>query len=171
MSRSPNYKIVDLTNDLKPAKPYIVRSRPVEYVALHHTAGPRNQPAKVIHDYHISLGWSGIGYHFLVRYPGPDGIAVIEKVRPVRTIPACVKGFNSSTVCVAMVGNYDNEEPQDFYLEIVCKFLANLMKNLNTSRLLGHREFPLQETSCPGKKVDMDLVRKLVSNYRRSSVV
>lgn len=161
---------MDLTDTLKPVRPYVTRNRPVEYVALHHTAGPRNQSAKIIHDWHIELGWSGIGYHYLVRYPGKDGIAIVEKVRPVKSIPACVKGFNSSTVCVAMVGDYNKEEPQDFYLEVVCKFLADLMKNLGSVRLLGHREFPSQDTDCPGTKVDMNLIRKLVSNYRRPVV-
>lgn len=161
------YRVVDLTGELKPARPYIIRTRPVEYIALHHTDGPRDQPAKIIHDYHISLGWSGIGYHYLVRYPDNSGVAVVEKVRPVKTVPACVKGFNSSTVCVAMVGSYNEEEPQDFYLEAVCRFLSELVRSFGAVKVLGHREFPNQSTDCPGLKVNMDLVRKLVGNYTR----
>ncbi|MCS7107721.1 MAG: peptidoglycan recognition protein family protein [Acidilobaceae archaeon] len=165
------WRVVDTYKALPPARPYVTRTNPISYIALHHTSGPINQPAKVIHDYHISKGWRGIGYHFLVRYPDNSGIAVIEKVRPENTIPACVTGFNSTTICVAMVGNYERNDVPDSYLEIVCKFLAHLCSTYNLDpefAVKGHREFPRQETNCPGRNVDMDLVRRLVRRFKRT---
>ena len=158
------YKIVDLTSVLTPARPYASRSTPVTYVAIHHTASPPNQEAKAIHDYHISKGWSGIGYHYLVRSVDEFGNLIVEKVRPTSVVPACVVGFNSSSICVAFVANFEENRPDPKVVDAAAAFVADLCRafGLRSGDVKGHREFPNQNTSCPGRHFDLDGFRRAV---------
>lgn len=156
------YRVVDLTSSLPPAKPYVKRSSTVRYIAVHHTDGPVDQSAKIIHDYHISKGWSGIGYHYLVRRVGEDGLLLVEKVRPVVTIPACVRGFNSTSVCVAFAGSYNDTPPPKELIDKAAVFIMDLCLAFPGSEVKGHREFPLQETDCPGKAFPLEELKRKV---------
>ncbi len=49
-----------------------------ELFIIHHTGGTDANPladtshhtAKIVEDYHLSLGWGGIGYHFFIEKNG-----------------------------------------------------------------------------------------------------
>src|SRR5687768_15932341 len=86
----------------------------VNAVTIHHTAGSNNYAAadvpgilRGIYAYHTqTLGWADIGYNALVdkygrlwegRYGGVAGTVV----------GAHASGFNTGTVGVSMIGNYD----------------------------------------------------------------
>ena len=57
-------------------------------VILHHAAAVKCS-AQDIHAWHLGNGWSGIGYHFLVRKDGS-----VYRGRPVDTVGAHTYGKN-----------------------------------------------------------------------------
>ncbi|WP_084473072.1 N-acetylmuramoyl-L-alanine amidase [Nocardia alba] len=100
-------------------------------ITVHHTAGrndySRSESAgivRAIYAYHAeTLGWCDIGYNALVdqygqifegRYGGLD--------RAVQGAHA--GGFNENTAGVALMGNYENEEPSNESINAIGKFIG-----------------------------------------------
>ncbi|MEV0773184.1 N-acetylmuramoyl-L-alanine amidase [Nocardia salmonicida] len=100
-------------------------------ITVHHTAGrneySRSESAgivRAIYAYHAeTLGWCDIGYNALVdqygqifegRYGGLD--------RAVQGAHA--GGFNENTAGVALMGNYENEDPSNESLNAIGKFIG-----------------------------------------------
>ncbi len=65
------------------------RSKTVRAI-LHHSAGPKAS-AEDIHRWHLANGWSGAGYHFLVRKDGS-----VYKLRPEWAVGAHATGSKAS---------------------------------------------------------------------------
>lgn len=66
-------------------------------IVIHHSAS-QDVSAAEIHRWHRQKGWSGIGYHFVVRLDG-----TIEKGRPIETVGAHAGpegNFDSIAVCL-----------------------------------------------------------------------
>ncbi|GAB3211556.1 hypothetical protein GCM10027262_41370 [Nocardia tengchongensis] len=103
----------------------------VSAITVHHTAG-RNDYTKAesagivraIYSYHAkTLGWCDIGYNALVdkygqifegRYGGLD--------RPVEGAHA--GGFNIDTAGVALMGDYEEDDPTDVSIQAIGKFIG-----------------------------------------------
>ncbi|MFE5475550.1 N-acetylmuramoyl-L-alanine amidase [Nocardia sp. NPDC056541] len=100
-------------------------------ITVHHTAGrndySRSESAgivRAIYAYHAeTLGWCDVGYNALVdqygqifegRYGGLD--------RAVQGAHA--GGFNENTAGVALMGNYENEEPSNEAINAIGKFIG-----------------------------------------------
>lgn len=60
-------------------------------IILHHAAA-ESCDAATIHQWHLNKGWSGIGYHFVVRKNGS-----IERGRPEDTVGAHALNNNSDS--------------------------------------------------------------------------
>ena len=153
--------------------------RTPSYIVVHTAATPGHSidiSAAAIREYHIQeKGWADIGYHFVVRFDG-----TIEKGRDEHTMGAHVEGFNSKSLGICFSGNGDLSDFTDAQKKAGAKLIADLLKRhgltetfkKNPMHVLGHREcnllvpgiFPGPKTSktCPGTKVDMTEIRKLV---------
>lgn len=148
--------------------------RSIDYIVVH-TAGAYDwkrkkvvhQSGDVIRDYHITHnGWRAIGYH---RYIEEDG--TIQPGRHEDEVGAHAGGFNRNTlgVCVSGHGDFEDFNPRQ---------LASLIRqcvtwcrtyHLTADKVIGHRETdehggPPVTKTCPGVKVDMDEVRRLVAD-------
>ncbi|WP_433681834.1 N-acetylmuramoyl-L-alanine amidase [Nocardia sp. CA-119907] len=165
-------------------------------ITVHHTAG-RNDYTKAesagivraIYTYHAkTLGWCDIGYNALVdkygqifegRFGGLD--------RPVQGAHA--GGFNENTSGVALMGNYESEEPSAEALDAVGRFIgwrskiAGLDPKGSTTMYSEGTEFTFYpegeavqlpvvfahrdvgNTSCPGDAAyaDMDRIRDIAA--------
>ena len=113
-----------------------------KYLVVHCSA---SQPtaeigALEIHKMHLSRGWSGIGYHYVIRRDGS-----IERGEPHRNRGAHVKGHNYHSVGVCLVGGIapngqaeNNFNPEQF------GSLAILLNELHSiypdAQVLGHRD-------------------------------
>ena len=106
---------------------------------IHHSASP-DVSAKTIDRYHKSKGWSGIGYHFVIRKDG-----TIEKGRSLSKSGAHAKGRNNY-VGICLTG-YDTFTPAQI------SSLTKLLNNLGTKQVERHHE------NCPGKGLNMQLVQ------------
>lgn len=108
------------------------------------------------HRWHKERGWSGIGYHFVVRKDG-----TIEQGRPMGTVGAHAQGANSDTVGVSCEGRYGIEKsmPNAQFASLVALWwwLFGQYK-LTTAKLFRHKD--VGDTDCPGKYFPFDRLKK-----------
>lgn len=126
----------------------------VNYLAIHHTAGPDTQTPTEIANYHINNnGWGGIGYHFLISKDG-----IVYYVGDISTARANVANLNDQVIGICLIGNFtQGREPQSAQLDSankLCDFFINnypLLSNLDSwDKVRGHKDLPGQSTVCPG---------------------
>ncbi|CAG5113668.1 Oidioi.mRNA.OKI2018_I69.chr2.g7758.t1.cds [Oikopleura dioica] len=121
----------------------------------HHTAGSHcSDKASCIsnmkgtQNYHMdSLGWSDIGYQFLI---GEDG-RIYEGRGQWRQGAHC-SNWNSNTIGFSVMGNFSNRLPNQNALDAVDELIAWLERknyvNKNCYEFAGHRD--KNATVCPG---------------------
>ncbi|THD21037.1 Peptidoglycan recognition protein 3 [Fasciola hepatica] len=152
---------VDLVNRaewgaLPSKKPFVNCSKPVVYVIIHHTVYPREcrglncrNSIRALQQYHFSAGYSDIGYNFLV---GTDGI--VYEGRGWGVAGAHTRGYNSVSCGIALIGNFDEDEPTNVALEQVKRLVGQGVQNqwIGTNyTVIGHRSF--YNTRCPGNNL------------------
>lgn len=121
-------------------------------IVLHH-ADASVCDAITIHRWHQSNGWSGIGYHFLVRKNG-----TIERGRPEDTIGAHCLNNNSDSIGICFEGNFDKEIMSETQLKTGQELLSYLYKKYNLTKSNVYRHRDLMATDCPGKNFPFDKV-------------
>ncbi len=126
----------------------------VNYLAIHHTAGPDTQTPEEIANYHINNnGWGGIGYHFLIAKDG-----TVFYVGDISTARANVANLNEQVLGICIIGNFtQGRVPSNEQLDScheLCDFFINnypdLVNVTSWDKVRGHKELPGQSTTCPG---------------------
>lgn len=142
------------------------------YIVWHTAADPRNNgeydtTRADIDRWHKANGWSGIGYHYVVRKDGS-----IEVGRSLNQIGAHVKGLNSEAIGICFSGHGDLQPLTEKQVTAGIRLTKLLMKiyKIPVTHVIGHREAnkflpPTYHTTktCPGKLVNMDNIRKLIN--------
>ncbi|MFR3920154.1 MAG: N-acetylmuramoyl-L-alanine amidase [Clostridia bacterium] len=111
-------------------------------IILHHAAAI-NCSAEDIHRWHLNNGWSGAGYHFLVRKNGE-----IYRLRPEDKVGAHAYGSNYDSIGICFEGNYMDEEMPEIQKNVGKEIVVQLKDKYNISTVQGHRD--VNATSCPG---------------------
>ena len=128
-------------------------------VVLHHSASG-DVPAAEIHTWHLTKGWAGNGYHFVIRKNGS-----IERGRPLEMIGAHAgPEVNGHSIGICLAGDFMNEVPAAAQIESVISLLAWLNQIYVASNPQGldmklHRE--LGATACPGDMFPVEQIRRL----------
>ena len=117
-------------------------------IILHHAAAKRCS-AEDIHRWHLSNGWSGAGYHFLVRKDGK-----IYRLRPEDKVGAHAYGSNNNSLGICFEGNYMEEDMPESQKEAGKELVAYLKNKYNITTVQAHRD--VCATSCPGDKFPFD---------------
>ena len=117
-------------------------------IIVHHIGNTNaDVSAATVHAWHKANGWSGIGYHFLIRKDG-----TVERGRPMDTVGAHCYGENSHTVGVNIVGNFEAAWPEKAQLDAAARLLCALSVYYGfapqKNTICGHRDF--NATACPG---------------------
>lgn len=147
-----------------------------DQIVLHHTGSPEDDDlsAEDIHDLHQSMGWAGIGYHFIIRKDG-----TIERGRPQHLIGAHAYGENSHTIGIHLSGNFNVASPTKKQIEAASRLIAWLTEeydlNIITGEddpkevIVGHRD--LMATACPGDNLynQLDTIRGKAIWYRQNA--
>ena len=117
--------------------------------------------ASVIDEWHKARGWDGIGYHYVItngvqescrKYKGSDD-GIIQDGRNVEKQGAHVRGHNSDSIGVCLIGKHHFTGKQMFYaLPALLNFLFNTYK-LDSDNIFGHNEFNPEKT-CPNFNVN-----------------
>jgi len=116
--------------------------RKIDLIVIHCSG---NRPdsghgAKYLDRIHKKRGWSGIGYHFVVKEDGTREIG-----RPIGKIGAHVYGYNRNSIGICYIGGLDkNGKPKDTRTEAQENSILDLLEELRASfpnaKILGHRD-------------------------------
>jgi len=116
--------------------------RRTDYIVIHCSATKSNSDigADEIDTWHKARGWSGIGYHAVIRRSGQ-----IEFGRPFDETGAHVKGYNTRSVGVCMVGGVDaSGSPEDNFTRKQYASLNVIVDVLRAAypgaSVVGHRD-------------------------------
>lgn len=133
-----------------------------DQIVIHHIGNTNaDVSAAEVHQWHLNRGWSGIGYHFLIRKDG-----TVERGRPLDTMGAHAEGENNHTVGINIVGNFEVALPTDEQIYSAASLTAALCRLYriypSANTIVGHRD--LNRTACPGKYMydRMDVLRRMV---------
>ena len=142
---------VPWTRDLRAKLNGTYEPRPlsgVRYLVIHHSAVAVDSTAESIADYHVrSLGWPGIGYHFVVHW---DGSA--DYCGDISLLRYNVAARNGEAVGICIPGDWTSKMPPDLALSATRRLVAWLRDQLPGSvEVVGHREIATASpTACPG---------------------
>lgn len=112
-------------------------------IVLHHAAASVCD-AKTIHEWHLNRGFSGIGYHFLVRKDG-----TIERGRAENLVGAHAAGNNSNSIGICFEGNFETETMGEAQKNAGSELVEYLKKKYSIGIVVRHKD--LAHTACPGK--------------------
>jgi N-acetylmuramoyl-L-alanine amidase len=122
-------------------------------IIIHHTASA-DVPASTIHQWHLNQGWSGIGYHFVVRANG-----VVERGRPEQTIGAHAgSAGNGDSIGIVLTGNFEIGAPSTAQMIALTELIKELRGRYGNLAVIGHKD--VVATACPGKNFPWDELRK-----------
>jgi N-acetyl-anhydromuramyl-L-alanine amidase AmpD len=114
----------------------------VDLLVVHCSATKPTQDigAKEIDAWHRKAGWLMIGYHFVIRRDG-----TVEEGRPADRVGSHVRGHNSNSIGICMVGGVDDKmRPADNFTPEQKLALLVLLRRLREenpeARICGHRE-------------------------------
>ena len=127
-----------------------------ERIILHH-ADAKNCSAEDIHRWHLNNGWSGAGYHFLVRKDGK-----VYRLRPEDKVGAHAYGSNNNSLGICFEGNYMEEDMPEAQKEAGKELVAYLKNKYNITTVQAHRD--VCATSCPGDKFPFDEIANFESS-------
>jgi N-acetylmuramoyl-L-alanine amidase len=118
--------------------------REVNEIIIHCSATPngRFHTAADINRWHKERGWDLIGYHWVIRTTGE-----IEAGRPEWMPGAGVKGRNSNTIHICMIGTDEYSDEQWKSL----RWLVDGLMFKYKATVHGHNEF--SNKKCPGFNV------------------
>ncbi|GLV39464.1 Peptidoglycan recognition protein SB1 [Carabus blaptoides fortunei] len=137
------------------AKKVTRMARAAQYVVIHHTAGNQcaNENAcatrlKNIQSDHMSgnKNYDDIGYNFLIDHNGN-----IYEGRGWGVSGAHAPGYNSKSVGISIIGNYQTSQVSDKAAQAAKDVIACGVSNgkiISNYKILGHRQ--TKATACPG---------------------
>lgn len=146
--------------------------RAIRWIVVHTSATadkagkPHDASVDEMRRYHIEHnGWKDVGYHYVVRMDGR-----IEYGRPLEVEGAHVAGFNAESVGVCCSGHGDLADFTPDQHVALGKLAGQLCVKLGLppAAVIGHREAddhgaPAVTKTCPGSRVDMNVVRANVA--------
>lgn len=111
--------------------------------------------------------WSDIGYNLGIE--NVNGKLTVLPGRPIGAPGAHAVGFNTRSVGICLIGNYDLDPPSEDRLALLASLCRQLQLEFAIPRdqVIGHRETypklnppePVQKT-CPGSQFDLTAFRK-----------
>lgn len=124
--------------------------REINKIIIHCSATKPSQDigAFQIDEWHKKQGWSGIGYHFVIRRSGE-----IEKGRDISVTGAHCKGQNKNSIGICLVGGIDeNGKSQNNFTPAQFAALRELVQKLRAdfpqASIHGHNEFAPKDCPC-----------------------
>jgi N-acetyl-anhydromuramyl-L-alanine amidase AmpD len=128
--------------------------RSTNRVIVHHSASS-DVSAATIHGWHLNQGWSGIGYHFVIRRNGN-----IERGRELSAIGSHSgpKG-NGDSVGVCLTGNFEIDKPTAAQINSLVWLITRYLEpRYGSLQVVGHSD--VMATACPGKNFPWAELRK-----------
>lgn len=111
--------------------------------------------------------WSDIGYNLGIE--NVNGTLQVLPGRPIGAPGAHALGFNTRSVGICLIGNYDLDPPSEDRLALLASLCRQIQIEFGIPRdqVIGHREtYPLLKPpqpvakTCPGSQFDLNAFRK-----------
>lgn len=142
-----------------------VTARPWRWILVHHSATTTGGAA-AFDKMHRAKGWDELGYDFVIGNgtDTADGQIEVGSRWVKQKIGAHAKTsdnrYNEYGVGICLVGNFDVERPTPAQMKSLDKLVAYLMVayHISPENLLRHKD--TKPTDCPGKYLNIDLVRR-----------
>lgn len=150
-------------------------------VTMHHTGFPDlsmrskgllvQHIKNIRHYYEKEKGWSSGPHLFIDDHD-------INPMTPLSQRGVHARSFNSNSIGIEVLGNYDSEDPRSgrglkcwrLAALSVAAILSEMGVQANQSTILFHRDDPKTRKSCPGRKVNKPWFIAMVSNYMTGDV-
>ena len=120
-------------------------------IVVHHSAFPNAGPIE-IQDLHMEVrGFADVAYHFMIA---PDG--KIFEGRPINVRGAHVRGYNTGSIGIVLLGNFNEDLPTVEQLVHLRLLVDYLRYSYDIRFLAGHKDYPNQSpdgTECPGDQL------------------
>lgn len=156
--------------------------RNIKYIVIHHSLTEDNKIVNwsAIRKYHIyNNGWQDIGYHFGIEKINENNDYEILYGRPLSQQGAHTYGINNISIGICVIGNFDNEKPNEIQMKKLITLISDLMIifKIPISNVIGHREtYVLYKNgiinynaylqnikSCPGYNFSMKNLRNILA--------
>ena len=122
----------------------------------------------------VEAPWRDVGYHFGVEKVKEDFQIMLGRELNVRGAHVGDGGFNTKSIGICVVGNFDKYEPPEKQFKLTQLLVKQLISyyathgmNIPINNVIGHREAQqmagvpeVGRKSCPGYLFDMVLFRK-----------
>src|SRR3990167_6563556 len=130
-----------------------------EWIFVHHSAASEDQTVESIENYHLSKGWEGVGYQYLITKTGE-----VWKGRPEHYHGSHVQGYNTKSIGICLIGHFDFKMPTEAQIASLRGLLEDLVARyaIKPENIAPHRKF--SSKSCYGKLLEDDWARKLLTS-------
>lgn len=130
-----------------------------EAIIVHHSGANPLQTVESIENYHLGLGWDGVGYHYLITYSGE-----VHKGRPehINGAHTAQQSMNFKSVGICLLGNFNLEMPSEAQIDALTLLLKDLNGRYPIKEIVPHRRYANKD--CFGKKLPDDWASKLLEN-------
>jgi hypothetical protein len=135
-------------------------------IVVHHSATAYSTPNEV-QDLHMDgRGFADVAYHYLI-----DAEGSIYEGRELNIRGAHVQGFNTGSVGIVLLGNFNDDLPEKSQLSSLQELIDYLRFTYEIRYLAGHKDYPHQSpdgTECPGNNLYpllLNLAKSLGMNY------
>ncbi|MBU4162484.1 peptidoglycan recognition protein family protein [Patescibacteria group bacterium] len=143
----------------------------VKYLIIHHTERNNDFPFFVRLRHKYLRGWDDTGYHYLIGNTRPfTKNGKLYTGRSEEFEGAHTLGYNGNSLGICLIGNFDKVIPSEKQFETLFSLLEEKIKkyNVTVENVRGHSEFPNVEKSCPGKLLNMNYVRAVLSGQENN---
>ncbi|MFA4933857.1 MAG: N-acetylmuramoyl-L-alanine amidase [Candidatus Omnitrophota bacterium] len=132
-------------------------SRKWRYIIIHHSATDEGSSLS-FDKAHLSRGWDGVGYHFVIDNGSKgkkDGqIEVSPRWLKQENGSHCKAGsMNTKAIGICLVGNFSKETPTPKQVDALVYLVDKLRRyyKIPLNQIMGHGQVPGAKTECPGK--------------------
>lgn len=148
-------------------------------IVIHHSASSYGCAAHE-HEYHRSIGWNGLGYHFVINngifkngYGKADGLVEVGyRWRGQKTGSHCRPDsdrdnyWNKHTVGICLIGNFNKTRSTEQQWRSLVKLVRFLQRryDIPASQIRGHRD--IKPTDCPGRYFSFGEFRRRLGRYK-----
>jgi hypothetical protein len=120
-------------------------------VVVHHSvlyeADDRSTLLEIQRTHRVERGWADVAYHYFVGKTG-----MLYEGRTIAARGAHVGGYNTGSVGVCLLGNFEVEQPASVQIQATQRLLNWLAQHLQLTHLAAHSAFN-SNTVCPGDKL------------------
>lgn len=133
------------------------RRKVTNYIVVHHAAALYPQKTGIedvmaVHRYHLSKGWSGIGYHMALAEFTQGGEVAGYRTSDPDLVRAQVAWRNGESVGVSALTNFGQDVPAPKWLEALAAAVADLKLRYPRAVVVGHKEIAYDAQHSPDGK-------------------